>query len=174
VPGRNLETTVAAVAELAGEGVSLVLGGFGPLAAAVAERAGGCGNVRFLSWVPAAELYPLEATFDCFVYVTDRQNPAYRWVSPNKLFESMALGRPIIVGEGTLTAERVAAVGCGLAIPYGDREALKSAILRLKNDPELARRMGERGRAEFEANWRPEVMAQRLLSAYGAVVNGER
>jgi glycosyltransferase involved in cell wall biosynthesis len=174
VPGRNLETTIDAVAELQAEGVSLVMGGFGPLAEEMAARAQGQSNVRFLSWVPAEELYPLERTFDLFVYVTDRENPAYRWVSPNKLFESMALGRPIIVGEGTLAAERVAAAGNGIAIPYGDKAALKGAILALKNDPTLARQMGERGRVEFEGNWRPEVMEARLLGAYGAVVKGER
>jgi glycosyltransferase involved in cell wall biosynthesis len=140
----------------------------------MAARAGRCGNVRFLAWVPAEELYPLERSFDCFVYVTDRESPAYRWVSPNKLFESMALGRPIIVGEGTLSAERAAAAGSGIAVPYGDRSALKSAILKLKNSPELARQMGEKGRLEFERSWRPEVMEERLLGAYGELVSGER
>ena len=37
--------------------------------------------------------------------IGDPDHAGYRWVSPNKVFESMALGRPIIVAERTLAAE---------------------------------------------------------------------
>ena len=57
-------------------------------------------NVTFLGWVPDDELMSTMGGFDVFVQIEDPDHPAYRWVSPNKVFESMALGRPIVVAEG--------------------------------------------------------------------------
>ena len=86
---------------MAGEGVRLVLGGFGPLEDELRSRATSTDNVSFLGWVPDDELIRTLGAFDVFVQIEDPAHPAYRWVSPNKVFESMALGRPIIVAEGT-------------------------------------------------------------------------
>jgi glycosyltransferase involved in cell wall biosynthesis len=51
---------------------------------------------------------------------------------------------------------------------------LQEAILRFRNDPDLARQMGEKGRAEFQRHWRPEIMKKRLLDAYLEIVNSNR
>lgn len=166
VEGRNLVTTIETVGELKSKGITLVIGGFGPLANTIEDSTRMYDNITFISWVPYEKLLELESSFDLFVYVTDKDNTAHRWVSPNKLFNSMAFGRPIIVGEGTLAASRIAAVGNGVAVPYGSKEELKKAILMLKENPSLIQEMGEKGRAEFERNWLPEVMRKRLLDAY--------
>ncbi len=164
--GRNLVTVIKAIGELKDHGVKLIIGGFGPLADVVGESARNYPNVTYRSWVPFDQLFELESGFDLFVYVTDRDNEAHRWVSPTKLFTSMAFGRPIIVGEGTLSARRISAVGNGVAVPYGSKEELIKAILMFKENPAIAKEMGARGRDEFERNWRPEIMAKRLLEAY--------
>ncbi|HEY6012235.1 MAG TPA: glycosyltransferase, partial [Nitrospirota bacterium] len=168
--GRNLQTTIEAVGELHDRGVKLVIGGFGPLAEVVRGGAAKYANVVWVPWVPYEKLLELEAAFDIFVYVADSGNEAYKWVSPNKLFESMAFGRPIIVGEGTLAAARVGAMGNGVAVPYGSKEELKKAVLALKEAPDRAREMGARGRKEFEQNWTQDVMEKRLLETYAAIV----
>lgn len=164
--GRNLDTIIDAAGELKDEGVKLIVGGFGPLAEVIREHAERCDNVVYVPWIPYEKVLELERGFDLFVCVMDSNSESYKWVSPNKLFESMAFGSPIIVGEGTLAANRVDAVGNGVAVPYGSKVDLKKAILMFKEDPSVAREMGARGKAEFERNWRPEIMAGRLLDAY--------
>lgn len=170
--GRGLTTIIEAVGGLKDYGVKLAIGGFGPLADVIREAAGKYDNVTYTSWVPFEQFFELESTFDLFVYPTDKDDPAHRWVSPNKLFESMAFGRPIIVGEGTLAAKRVEAVGNGLAVSYGSIEELKKAILYFKDNPDSAGEMGARGKAEFERNWRPELMEKRLLESYAGLDTG--
>ena len=167
--GRSLTTVVEAVGELQEQGVKMIIGGFGPLADTIDEAARHFANVTYTAWVPFERLYDLESSFDLFVYVTDKENAAHRWVSPNKLFESMAFGRPIIVGKGTLAAERVETVGNGITVTYGSKEELKKAILVFKEDPELAREMGSRGRVEFERKWLPEKMEKRFIEAYAGL-----
>lgn len=170
--GRDLSTIVEAVGEMAAEGVSLVMGGFGPLEGELRLLAGRYGNVTWTSWVPYEKLLELERNFDVFVLLLDSRSENVKWgsASPNKLFESMAFGRPIIVDRDTLTVRKVQAFGNGLSVGYGAKDELKEAIRYLRDNPSVAREMGERGRLEFERNWSPQVVKRRLLDAYRELV----
>ena len=168
--GRNLITIIEVAGELEDEGVNLIIGGFGPLEGKVKELAGKYKNVRYISWIPYSELLNIESSFDVFMHITDTKNEGQKWTSPNKLFESMVFGKPIIVGEGTLAGQRVASIGNGVVVPYGSKEELKKAILRFKNNPNFIKEMGEKGKSEFEKNWRPEIMEKRLSEAYRKVI----
>ncbi len=166
IEGRNLLTVVDAIGELDNDGVTMVIGGFGPIEHSVEERSMKYRNIRFIGEVPNREVMRIEGTFALFVYICDPENEGHKWVSPNKLFESMALKKPIIVAKGTLVAKRVDSIGNGLSVQYGSKDELKKAILRLKNNPQLIREMGEKGKNEFEENWRPEIMEERLKECY--------
>jgi glycosyltransferase involved in cell wall biosynthesis len=166
VEGRNLVTIIEAAGGLKGQGVRLVIGGFGPLEERIEECALLHDNVTYSPWLPYEKVLLMEEGFDVIIHMTDPDNPAQKWASPNKLFESMALGKPMIVAEGTLTAQRVAETGNGLIIKYGSKEELQKAILRFRDNPALSGEMGEKGKREFERNWQFAVMAGRLLDAY--------
>lgn len=170
IEGRNLLTVIEACGDLEKQGVRLVIGGFGPLEKQVEAHAEIWPNVTFRPWLPYERMLKEESAFDLFFHITDPGNESQKWVSPNKLFEAMAFGKPLIVGTETLAARRVAEFGNGVAITYGSRKELQDAILRFKNDPDLAREMGEKGRAEFQRNWRPEFMEKRLLDTYSEAV----
>jgi glycosyltransferase involved in cell wall biosynthesis len=171
IEGRNLATVIEACGELAGQGVRLVIGGFGPLEEQIEAQTQSWSKVIFRPWLPYERMLVEEATFDLFFHITDPASEAQKWVSPNKLFEAMAFAKPIIVGKDTLAARRVELFGNGVAVSYGSKQELQEAILRFKTDPDLARQMGEKGRDEFQRNWRPELMEERLLEAYEKIVN---
>jgi glycosyltransferase involved in cell wall biosynthesis len=166
IEGRNLAEIVETVGELKDSGIRLVIGGFGPLEEEIAGRARKQENVSAIGWVPHADVLKTESSFDAFLYTTDPGSESQKWVSPAKLFESMALGKPIVVSKDTLAARRVEMIGNGIAVEYGSRSALRNAILKLKNDPGMARRLGRRGKEEFERAWNREIMKKRLLDAY--------
>ena len=66
--------------------------------------------------------------------------------------EAMAAGLPVIVSENTAAGSDVVRDGIdGFVVPIRDVEILKDRLLRLKNDPDLARRMGEHGRIRVQA-----------------------
>lgn len=164
--GRNIFTLIEAVSELKEEGVTLVVGGFGKLETQIQRQAELLENVSFIPWVPYEQLLELESGFDVLAIVYDKDDAAHRWASPNKFFEGMALGKPVIVGQGTLAEQRMVAVGNGLSVPYGNKKELIKAILRLKQHPEEAREMGERGKNLFLCEYNLDVMSDRLLKAY--------
>jgi len=166
IEGRNLTTIIEAIGEIKDQGVKLIIGGFGPLEEKIKEIARKYENISYTKWIPYTKVLEIENSFDIFIHITDKENEGQKWVSPNKLFESMAFSKPIIVGEGTLAAKRVASIGNGMAIQYGSMEELKKAILKFKNNPNIIQEMGEKGRKEFDNNWSPEVMESRLLEAY--------
>ncbi len=73
---------------------------------------------------------------------------------PNKLFDYMAAGKPVIVSDAIPTARIVKEVGCGLVYESHDAAALARAIAAL-SDPQTRARLGAAGRAAVEAkfNW---------------------
>jgi len=88
-----------------------------------------------------------------------------RRVVPNKLFEALALGKPVISARTPATDERLEAgvdyQECGVA----DGASLAHAILLLKRNPDKLRRIAERGLMSFRANFCEMVIGARLVSA---------
>lgn len=166
VEGRNLLTIINTVGELEKEGIRLIIGGFGPLEDTIKNKTMKYKNISFIGWIPYKEVLKLENSFHVMIHTTDPENLSQKWVSPNKLFESMALGKPIIVSESTLSAIRVGMLKCGLIVKYGSEMDLRGAILKLKNNKNLAKELGKRGKEEFSRDWNWDVIEKKLLEAY--------
>jgi glycosyltransferase involved in cell wall biosynthesis len=69
----------------------------------------------------------------------------YRGMS-SKLYEYQAVSKPIICCSRGLPSVYVKETNSGLAVYSGDYEALAKAVIKLKENPSLARTMGENGR----------------------------
>ena len=76
--------------------------------------------------------------------------PAYATTYPNKVFDYMAAGRPVILAIDGVIRQVVEAAGCGVFAEPGDPAALARAIRKLASDRESARRMGLAGRKYLE------------------------
>jgi glycosyltransferase involved in cell wall biosynthesis len=86
------------------------------------------------------------------------------------LLEAMATGRPIVATERALLRDYVDDGVEALLVPPEDPTALREAILRLLGDRELARRMGEAGRARVERSHTTRGFAARLAPVFRDVV----
>ncbi len=104
----------------------------------------------------------------------DPSVPANRLASPNKLFEAMMLSRPVLVSDGTNAAEIASLKQAGIRVPYGDLEALREALVHLRDDPAHAASLGAAGRRAFESTFNWPVNEKRLLEAYRAVLVSSR
>ena len=109
----------------------------------------GLTNVRFLPPVPKADIAEVLAAASCGLAIL-APLPLFATTYPNKVFDYMAAGRPVLLAIDGVIRQVIEEEQAGVAVPPGDAEALAEAARRLAADPEAARRMGERGRAAVE------------------------
>lgn len=123
-------------------------------------------NVTWHGRVPYDEALTLSAEADVLVATYDPSIPNHRYASPNKIFEAMMLGKPVIVAKGTHMDELVRAGGCGLVVRYGDADGLEAALALLAADPVLRQALGAAARSCYEHSYSWERMRQRILDLY--------
>jgi glycosyltransferase involved in cell wall biosynthesis len=132
------------------------------LEAAARER--GLAHVHFGDNVPHAEIPSYLAALDVSI-VHLRPDPLFRTVIPSKIFESMAMGVPILMGVEGESAEIVAECGAGVCIPSGDAEAMAAALTRMAGDPAGRRALGEQGREAVRARYSRRSLALAALQS---------
>lgn len=92
--------------------------------------------------------------------------PNHIAAQPNKLFEYMSAGLPLIASDFPLWRKIVIGEDCGLVADPMDPSAIAKAIQTILTDPEDAERLGRNGRRAVEEkyNWAKE--SQKLLGIY--------
>lgn len=111
------------------------------------ERGGGMGAALAGADACIAILKPLEA---------------YKTTYPNKVFDYMAAGRPVILAIDGVIRQVVEAAGCGLFCEPGNPQALADAVLKLAANRDAALNMGLAGRAYLEQHFSREALAGSL------------
>jgi glycosyltransferase involved in cell wall biosynthesis len=86
-----------------------------------------------------------------------------RYVTGNKLFEAMMCGIPIITNVAT---EIVNETQCGIIVDYNDIDQIRDAIVSLRDNSNLRKRLGENGRKAFLQKYNWSVMEQKLFKIY--------
>jgi glycosyltransferase involved in cell wall biosynthesis len=130
-------------------------------------------KVRFLGWVSRerlAKVYGIShAGLVCFLPV-----PNHLDALPNKLFEYMAAGIPIIASRFPLWRSIVEGNRCGICVEPESPKEIADAIAFLKSNPREAQQMGVRGRriVETEYNWNRE--SRKLLQFYRRFLEPEK
>lgn len=153
------------------EGVVLVVmgGGFGAWAHPAA-RLSGHPRIVVLPPVPYRELAPYTASADAgiLLYRNDCRNNFY--CAPNKLFEYMMMGLPVVAPSFPGLSRLVEGDGVGLCVDPASPREIADAVNRLARDPAARARMRANGlRLSRERyNWRVE--SRPLLERYRALV----
>ena len=131
----------------------------------VIRKEPGWRNVVFLGWQSRVNVAKILASSRIGV-VLFHPAPNHVNAQPNKLFEYMSAGIPVIASDFPLWKEIVEGSGCGLLVNPLDPEAIAEAIKWLLENPEKAETMGKRGRKAIEEcyNWDKESV--KLISFY--------
>jgi glycosyltransferase involved in cell wall biosynthesis len=121
------------------------------------------GRARWLGFVPSRDLGVLYADATVVVYPSLEEGFGF------PVLEAMAQGAPVVTSAGTAT-EEVAGDAALLVDPL-DTEAIAHAIGRVVDDHDLARRLGEAGRARA-AIYTWERTAELMAGIYDEVAGG--
>ena len=121
----------------------------------------GLTNVHFVDAQPKARMPEFLAAADVCVAIL--QNiPMFTTTYPNKVFDYMAAGRPVVLAIDGVIRQVVEEGGAGVFVPPGDPAALAEAVLRLASDPEGCARMGASGRRYVEQHFDRAQQAQQF------------
>ena len=171
----GLDALLAVAEELKRRGdtrVKLVFIGDGKekerLAAKAAEL--GLTNCHFFPPVPKADLGAITASLDCGLMVL-RDIPAfYRGTSPNKFFDYLAAGSPVVNNYPGWLAGLIEESRCGIVVPPGNHAAFADALQRLAADADTRRAMGAAARVLAEKEFARPILAGRFIATLEAKV----
>lgn len=125
-------------------------------------------GLEHVPWIPYARLGEALAASHICLGVFGGSDKAGR-VVPNKVWQAMAVGRPVVTADTPGVREVLTDGVDALLVPPGDPRALATALARLAADPALRRRLGTAARARYLELGAPPVVAERLISAIRAV-----
>jgi glycosyltransferase involved in cell wall biosynthesis len=161
---KGVDDLVAAVATL-GDDVMLAIVGADP-AGGAARRWSGVPSVRVFGEI-AFDDVPRWLVGADVVAVPQRATPDTVGQVPAKIFDAMALARPIVSTRVSMIPEILE--GCGLVVPPGDVPALAAALRRLLDDPAEAAALGRRARERCEAAYSFRAARARLFPLFERV-----
>ncbi len=125
-------------------------------------------NVKYKGELLPVDALKLEAISDVMVILYDLAIPINNFSMPNKFFEAMMFGIPLITN---VAHELIDEIRCGIKVDYNDLKQIKTAIIRLRDDNELRKMLGANGRRAFEQKYNWNVMEQELYRIYDSLLN---
>jgi glycosyltransferase involved in cell wall biosynthesis len=106
--------------------------------------------------------------------VTFHPLPNHIDAQPNKMFEYMSAGIPVIASDFPLWRVIVAGNDCGLLIDPMRPQEIANAIDKLVSNPDMAQRMGNNGRKAVETQYNWRIEEQKLLGFYDKILGYSR
>jgi glycosyltransferase involved in cell wall biosynthesis len=135
--------------------VQFVLTGSGERDAEWRERARGLPNVVFTGWCDAERVGALASI--AWVGIGAYKRDALMSL-PNKLFEYMAYGLPVLLSLGGEARAVVEHAGCGVFYEAGSPQSLELAVRLLCDDRELRDRMAKSARRSFDERFSADMV----------------
>jgi len=154
-PANDLEVMLDAAERLRDdERIHIVLVGDGKmrkqLEASARERS--LSNVTFAGPQSKTDMRAFLSAAD--ICIATLQNiPMFRMTYPNKVFDYLAAGRPVVLAIDGVIREVVERAQAGVFVQPGDSRALSDTIRELSRDPARCAEMGLRGREYVRAHF---------------------
>ncbi len=127
------------------------------------------GTVRITGWIPYADI--VANIQKSMVGMILFQPIYYNNIIglPNKLFEYMACGKPVIASDFPEIRAIVEEANCGILVDSSNIDDITKAIIWILNNPKEAQEMGYRGRKLIEEKYNWAEMETLLLSMYDKI-----
>jgi glycosyltransferase involved in cell wall biosynthesis len=171
LPDRKIDELLAAAGVCSN--VYVLIAGKGVLADRVERAAAVNPRILFPGFVTGGTIADYTCAADVVYYGFDPTNPNARFSAPNKLYEALAAGRPLIAGNFGEIAEVIRDAECGIVLPEYSLEAITNALTELA-DPQKRQTLAENaarvGRTSL--NW--ETGQEQLFREYSALLPGLR
>jgi glycosyltransferase involved in cell wall biosynthesis len=120
-------------------------------------------NIDFIDWIPYDRLPEKMARAHVCLGIFSTGGKAGR-VIPNKVFQGLAVGMPVITGDTPASRELLTDGRDAVLVPVGRPEDLARSIRSLKEDAGRREQIAQEGRALFHRRCSREVLGRQLKS----------
>lgn len=87
----------------------------------------------------------------------------FKTTYPNKVFDYMAAGKPVVLAIDGVIREVLEAAHGGVFVPPGNQQALSDAIAKLADDPTMSAQMGANARHYVTAHFDRKMQAEKFI-----------
>lgn len=143
----------------------LHIGGFGVLEEYVKEAAAKYKNIVFYGTVPYQKVLEVESESDILTAIYDPAVKNHYYAAPNKFYESLMLGKPVIMAKNTGMSEIVEEYDIGATIEFS-KEGIKKGLKELTDKKSVWPQMSSRMKQLYNEEYSWEEMERRLIDAY--------
>jgi glycosyltransferase involved in cell wall biosynthesis len=169
-PGRGIEQLVAAIVQV--PPAHLVFLGGGSTTSEIrtlAERLGIGGRLHYLGPVPSDDVIDFAASATVGVSAAIPTSLSFEYSLPNKLFQYLAAGLPVVASDFEHVRSVVAANEAGLNVDMREPDRIAGALLEILEDRKRADQMGRNARSAVVNTYNWGNAARELMSTYAEV-----
>ena len=164
--GLDAVLDMAAVLKTRGrDDVKLVFVGEGKMKSHLVERSKceGLDNCIFLGQMPKKELNEVMKRADIGLMVLANIPAFYYGTSPNKFFDYIASGLPIVNNYPGWLADMINENKCGIAVEPENPDLFADAVIKLAENPELRKEYGANGRKLAEREFARDLLGAQFV-----------
>jgi len=137
------------------------------------EKLNMSGRIKFISKVPWKELMRYTRSADAGLSLEKDTNLNYRFSLPNKLFDYISAGIPVITGDLPEIRKVIMENDCGIIIPEITPAEISKAIIKLRDDSELLNKLKHNSVSTSEIlNWKNE--SKKVVDFYRKILMDKR
>lgn len=103
-----------------------------------------------------------------------KRDPLFKTVIPSKIFESMAMKKPILLGVEGESANMISRSRAGVTVEPGNDLMIAESIEYLADNQDLCRELGENGRRYVERDFNRDKLAIKYLDVLAGVLGESR
>lgn len=143
----------------------LHIAGFGPLENYLKEKSKINENIKFYGKISYMKTLELENSCDIMTAIYDPSVPNHFYAAPNKFYESLMLGKPLIMIKNTGMSEIVSQYKIGEVIDY-NKSSLEKGLKNLVNRKNEWQEIKKIENELYEKKYSWEIMSKRIKKLY--------
>lgn len=148
----------------------LHIGGFGQLADEVNNYSQRYKNIIYYGRTPYQDVLRIESQCDILTAIYDPAVPNHYYAAPNKFYEALMLGKPVVMARNTGMSNVITENDVGELIEYGF-EGLANGLTSLWNKQTEWVTMGKRMKQLYKESYSWNQMEARLVTLYNGVIS---
>ncbi len=126
-------------------------------------------NMSFYYDIPQEEHIPIAQKGDIFLGFLAK-HPSIDRVIPNKVYQGLSLNKVVVTADAPVIRSVFTNKKNIYIVPPADTDAFVDAIVELKNNPSLRKRIATQGYRMFTENFSPTIVGEKLIEYMGEIL----